>query len=81
MNGFHRDVNARAPAFVRDHLVSAGLEELASIDFWDKGFIGASEGLRIQAGRRLSFRICRSKTRVGTKRRRTLTRPAVEPAV
>jgi hypothetical protein len=28
-------LNARAPAFVRDHLASAGLEELPSIDFWD----------------------------------------------
>src|ERR1051325_10488152 len=36
---------------------------------------------RPQAGRRLSFRICLSKAQAGTKRRRALTRPAVEPAV
>jgi len=36
MDGFHHDVNDRAPVFVRDQLLSAGLEELASIDFWDE---------------------------------------------
>jgi hypothetical protein len=30
------DVNDRAPSFVQDQLVSAGLEELASFDFWDE---------------------------------------------
>lgn len=30
------DVNWRAPAFVREHLAAAGLEELATIDFWDE---------------------------------------------
>lgn len=30
------DVNWRAPAFVREHLVAAGLKELASVDFWDE---------------------------------------------
>lgn len=51
MDGFHHDVNARAPAFVRDHLVSAGLEELASIDFWDddvrRFFVATDAGLYI----------------------------------
>src|SRR5207302_3877138 len=36
---------------------------------------------RAQAGRRLSFRICLSNAQAGTKRRRALTRRAVEPAV
>src|ERR1051325_7660235 len=36
---------------------------------------------RPQAGRRVSLRICVSKAQAGTKRRRALTRPAVEPAV
>jgi hypothetical protein len=30
------DVNDRAPRFVRDQLVNAGLDELASFDFWDE---------------------------------------------
>ena len=51
MDGFHHDVNARAPAFVRDHLVSAGLEELASIDFWDEDlrrfFVATDAGLYV----------------------------------
>lgn len=29
------DVNDRAPIFVRDQLATAGLEELASVDYWD----------------------------------------------
>lgn len=36
LEGFHHDVNDRAPAMVRDHLVATGLEELASLDFWDE---------------------------------------------
>src|SRR5205085_7887709 len=38
-------------------------------------------GAKPQAGRRLSLRIWRSNAQAGTKRRRALTRPAVEPAV
>ena len=51
MDGFHHDVNTRAPAFVRDHLVSAGLEELAAIDFWDEDvrrfFVATDAGLYV----------------------------------
>ena len=36
LDGFQQDVNWRAPAFVREQLVTTGLEELASIDFWDE---------------------------------------------
>jgi hypothetical protein len=35
VDGFHPDVNVRAPAMVRAQLATAGLEELASVDFWD----------------------------------------------
>jgi len=51
MDGFQHDVNARAPVFVRDHLVSIGLEELASIDFWDEDvrrfFVATDAGLYV----------------------------------
>lgn len=49
MDGLHHDVNARAPVFARDQLLSAGLEELASIDFWDEDvrhfFVAKDAGL------------------------------------
>jgi len=35
VDGFHPDVNLRAPAMVRAQLATAGLQELASVDFWD----------------------------------------------
>jgi hypothetical protein len=45
------DVNDRAPRFVRDQLASAGLEELASFDFWDEEvrrfYVATSAGLYV----------------------------------
>lgn len=35
VDGFYPDVNVRAPAMVRAQLATTGLEELASVDFWD----------------------------------------------
>jgi hypothetical protein len=53
MNGFQHDVNARAPVFVRDHLALLGLEELASVDFWDEDlqrfFVATDAGLFVAA--------------------------------
>jgi len=51
LDAFQQDVNWRAPAFVRDQLRAAGLEDLASVDFWDEDvrrfYVASDAGLYV----------------------------------
>lgn len=53
LDAFQPDVNSRAPAFVREHLAAAGLEELASFDFWEEDvrrfYVATDAGLYVGA--------------------------------